>query len=194
MAGRGRTSGASSLKRNQNPWPELELEGLWRSREGGVPSRTSTSTKPYSRQTSSKEILLLQLSPRSADTLNAIPRTPGPNSLSLRTSHHGMAPPPVPPPILIKLFEAFHTLDCSRPGREISWTWHLLRTGPTRRSQKHPPFSSFRVTNSSNTNSSIDPQLGSMTIRELGNHHDTPPTAVTTSHRSAAALRFLVTQ
>ncbi|KAH8790502.1 hypothetical protein F5882DRAFT_377308 [Hyaloscypha sp. PMI_1271] len=135
-AGQGRTSRASSLKCNQNPWPELELEleELWRSCGGGVPSRTSTSTKPYSSQTSSKEILPLQPSPRSADTLNAIPRTSGPNSLSLRASHHGMAPPPVPPPILIKLFEAFHTLDCSRSGREISWTWHLLRTGPTRRS------------------------------------------------------------
>jgi hypothetical protein len=58
VAGQGRTSRAFSLKRNQNPWPELEK--LWWSCGGGVPSRTSTSTKPYSSQTSSKEILPLQ--------------------------------------------------------------------------------------------------------------------------------------
>jgi hypothetical protein len=132
VAGQGRTSRASSLKRNQNPWPELEE--LWRSCGGGEPSRTSTSTKPYSRQTSSKEILPLQPAiSRYAQCHPAHTRAELPIP-AREPPWHGPATTPVPPPILIKLFEAFHTLDCSRPGLEISWTWHLLRTGPTRRS------------------------------------------------------------
>jgi hypothetical protein len=134
VAGQGRTSRASSLRHNQNPWPELEE--LWRSCGGAVEEVCLRERQPQPKPIRAKHRTkkFFHCSPRSADTLNAIPRTPGPNSLSLRASHHGMAPPPVPPPILIKLFEAFHTLDCGRPGLEISWTWHLLRTGPTPRS------------------------------------------------------------